>query len=100
MTERWEDPAEGMLTPQPDEGEREWREGESRTYRWEDEGPGCWFGCLIAALSAALVVGLITAVVWWLWPSSSSALDCGPEGKPALGGTACIDRYPVYVVRP
>lgn len=33
------------------------------------------------------------------WPGESG-IDCGPEGKPALNGTACIDKEPAVTTYP
>jgi hypothetical protein len=46
---------------------------------------------LFAILVGLIVFGLLTV------RRDARSLDCGPDGKPALDGRACIDRQPVTV---
>jgi hypothetical protein len=60
-------------------------------------------GCVLVLLNLLVGIAGITAIIgkeegWWL--RDEPAIDCGPEGKPALGGRACIDREPVVVTKP
>ena len=55
----------------------------------------------ILLCAAWLVVGLAwgTLLGWHIWGGEPATrarvqIDCGPEGKPVLNGTACIDREP------
>lgn len=46
---------------------------------------------------AIAVIAAAIAVLVVLNERDAGAIDCGPEGKPALNGTACIDKEPVMV---
>jgi hypothetical protein len=48
------------------------------------------------AIAVGLFVTLLVAGVVF-YPTSTASIDCGPNGKPALNGTACIDREPVAI---
>jgi hypothetical protein len=47
-----------------------------------------WLIAYVLLLAIALAIGAL------IIPQREN-LDCGPQGKPALNGTACIDREPV-----
>lgn len=47
---------------------------------------------------SALVLALCVLILALLLPHDGAAtIDCGPEGKPVLNGTACIDREPLFI---
>ena len=50
-------------------------------------------------LLVVIAVGFVFYVLLipTLADSRQREIDCGPEGKPALNGTACIDRNPVTI---
>lgn len=52
----------------------------------------------IALLATSLFVASLAAGATASW--NEPRIDCGPEGKPALNGTACIDRDPVFIEGP
>lgn len=47
---------------------------------------------LVLVATAILALGIVMALI-----GAGGMIDCGPEGIPALDGTACIDREPVYI---
>lgn len=55
---------------------------------------------VVAALACALF-----ATGWVIEPTvhgwiEDSGIDCGPDGQPALDGTACIDKEPAVTTYP
>lgn len=49
---------------------------------------------LVIAAAAILVFAIGMAL------GAKDTIDCGPEGKPALNGTACIDKEPAITTYP